>query len=135
MIYLMRILILILLTSLSNYTFSQSDNLSESNKANETLVGEWIIDLRPTPDAAPYLQSLIISNQEEKHFTGSFYGSPVKETLLNDSWDKLYFAFKSSDSNNVYYQSGYIIGDEIFGTTYCPARNFIMPWSGKKKKK
>jgi len=130
----MRLLILILLTTLSKSTFSQSNNLNGSSEANANLLGEWILDLRPSPDADPYLQPLIIDKQNGKDFEGSFYGSPIKEAFLNESWDKLYFAFKSSDSSNTYYQSGYIIGDEIFGITYCPNRNFVMPWSGKKKK-
>jgi len=130
----MRLLILILLTTWSTYTFSQSNNSATPSEANKNLVGEWLIDLRPSPDADPYLQTLIIEDQDEQSFAGSFYGSSIRETFLNGNWDKLYFAFQSSDNSNTYYQSGYIIGDEIFGVTYCPKRNFVMPWSGKRKK-
>ena len=131
----MRILNLIFLTILSSVTLLQNTFTSNTIDKNENIVGEWIIDLRPSPDADPYLQTFTVVVQNEKNFVGSFYGSPVENTSLNNSWDKLYFAFKSSDSTHEYYQSGYIVGEEIFGTTFCPGRNFVMPWSGKKKKK
>ncbi len=130
----MRILNLIFFVFLSIIAFSQYESDIDSKVKNENLVGEWILDLRPTPEAEPYLQSFIVSDQGDGKFEGQFYGSPIQEFFFNKSWDRLYFAFKSSDNSNEYYQSGYIIGDEIFGTTFCPGRDFIMPWSGKKKK-
>ncbi|MBT8234472.1 MAG: hypothetical protein KJN84_17710, partial [Bacteroidia bacterium] len=126
---------LIVLTALSTTILSQNKTLSRPNVEQENMVGEWILDLRPTPQDAPYLQSLIIESQDGDQLKGSFYGSPIKEAFINEKWEKQYFAFKSSDYNNTYYQSGYIIGDKIYGVSYCPNRNFVMPWSGTKKAK
>ena len=109
--------------------------LEKPSIQGKNLVGEWILDLRPSPDADAYLQSLIINNQDEKIFTGLFYGSPIQDAYLNGNWDKLYFAFKTTDDSSEYYQSGYVVRDSIFGITYCPKRSFVMPWSGKRKMK
>ncbi len=128
----MRVFMFILLVTLSSSAFSQSENLTEINKQDATLVGKWILDLRPSPEADPYLQTLTISKENGKKIKGSFYGSPIKDAYINKSWDKLYFAFKTSDGSSDYFQSGYIIGDEIFGVSYCPKRNFVMPWTGKR---
>ncbi len=131
----MRLIHLICLTLLSNLTFSQTTATDKTTVAPEVIVGEWIIDLRTSPEASPYLQSFIVSQQDGNKFTGLFYGSPIQETCLNKNWNKLHFAFRSSDTNHDYYQTGYIVGDEIFGVSYCPQRDFVMPWSGKKIQK
>ena len=128
----MRILNLIFLIFLVTTVFSQNAPTQDSIVAKESLVGKWILDLRPSPDADPYFQSLLINQQREDKFTGLFYGSAIQEVYLNKNWDKLYFAFKTSDNSNEYYQSGYIVGEEIFGVTFCPGRDFVLPWSGRK---
>lgn len=98
------------------------------------IIGEWIIDLRPTPDAAAYFQSFVIDEVKENRFTGSFYGSFLQKVVLNKNWDKLYFAFVTEDASNEYFHSGYFLGNQIIGFTYCPKRKFAMPWTGEKKK-
>ena len=130
----MRILNLIFFIFLVTTAFSQNAPTSDSVVAEENLVGEWLLDLRPSPNAAPYFQSLLVNQQREGIFTGVFYDSPIQEVYLNKSWDKLYFAFKTSDNSSEYYQSGYIVGDDIFGITFCPDRDFVLPWSGKRTK-
>ena len=130
----MRFLFLLMFSLLSNLAFSQTNITETLDLKKETIIGEWVIDLRPTPDAPPYYQSLKISEVDQKNFVGTFYGSPIKDALLNENWGKLYFAFKTSDQNNTYFQSGYINGDELIGVSYCPTRNFVIPWKGKRKK-
>ena len=131
----MRLTILLLLSILSSYSISQIETIEKFNIQDGDLLGEWILDLRPTPDADPYYQTLIINSQNEKNFTGTFYGSSIQNTHLNKNWGKTYFAFKTTDESSEYYQSGYIVRDSIFGITYCPKRSFVMPWTGKRKEK
>lgn len=127
----MRMLILILV--FLNVGFSQSIMDTSIDISNKSLVGEWILDLRPSPEAALYEQTLLITEQNDKSIKGQFYGSSIENGMINLNWEKLYFAFKTSDRNNDYFHSGYFIDDELFGITFCPKRNFVMPWTGKRK--
>ncbi len=111
---------------------AQEDASSDTDRAS-SLLGEWIIDLRPTPDAEAYFQSFVVESIEENSFKGTFYGSELENSLLNREWDKLYFAFSTNDSSNAYYHSGYLEDGKIYGMTYCPGRNFTAPWTGVKK--
>lgn len=115
-----------------NGILAQEEATSDTDRAS-SLLGEWIIDLRPTPDAEAYFQSFFIESIEENTFNGTFYGSELENSLLNREWDKLYFAFSTNDSSNAYYHSGYLEDGKIYGMTYCPGRNFTAPWTGVKK--
>ena len=95
------------------------------------LKGKWKIDLRPTPNAEAYYQSLEVSKINENVFSGKFYGSKIKNGFINKSWNKLYFAFTTSDSNHDYYHSGYLFEGKLYGMSYCPGRSFMAPWSGQ----
>lgn len=112
--------------------FSQEKNTDVANPT-DTLLGEWTIDLRPTPESDGYFQSFVIELIGEKTFKGSFYGSDLENALLNSNWDKLYFAFTTRDQNNEYYHSGYLHNGKLFGITFCPNRSFAAPWTGVKK--
>ncbi len=105
---------------------------SEASPA-ESLRGQWIIDLRPTPDSEEYFQTFSISSVKENTLEGSFYGSSIENGLLNSKWDKLYFAFSTKDKSSSYYHSGYIFNGVLYGQTYCPKRSFTAPWTGTKK--
>jgi hypothetical protein len=100
--------------------------------ANEAL-GTWVIDLRPTADAAAYLKDFKFTKIDGKQFDGEFYGYPFSGGFLNTSWDKIYFAFTTTDQTSTYFHSGYIEGDTIFGITLNETRKFVLPWKGKKK--
>lgn len=105
----------------------------DSNKVDKDFKGKWTIDLRPTPDSEAYYQVFSIESISENTFTGTFYGSPIEDGLLNKNWDKLYFAFSTSDQTNEYYHSGYIDQGKVFGITYCYDRYFTAPWSGTRE--
>lgn len=98
----------------------------------DPLVGEWTIDLRPTPDAEAYFQKFMVIAADGNTFTGTFYGSPVENGLINRNWDKLYIAFTTSDASNDYYHSGYLENGTLRGISYCPNRAFTAPWTGVK---
>lgn len=98
-----------------------------------SLEGAWVVDLKPTPDAAPYLQDLIIEHSEDGRFSGSFYSTPFSNGETNSLWEKTYFAFSTKDGRSTYFSSGYIEGGKMNGVTYCDNRNFVMPWIGIKQ--
>lgn len=113
-------------------------SLLAQSKADTTLQtlnsieGTWSIDLRPTPDSNPYLKEFKLKLKNDTTFEGEFYDSPIYNGLLNKNWDKVYFAFYTRDSSNEYFHAGYWMGDQIFGTTYCPDRDFVAPWTGAR---
>lgn len=122
---------LFLIPFLTNAQEMQADS---QNSPQLDIQGEWIIDLRPSKDASPYLQSFIVNDSKDKSFSGLFYDSPLEEVILNRNWDQLYFSFITEDASNRYYHSGYFSEDGVFGITYCPSRQFTMPWTGEKTK-
>ena len=110
---------------------SQAQDINDKTKVDTaSLIGNWQIDLGPTPDAEAYYQSFIVNKINGNTFTGTFYGSPVNDGLINPNWDKVYFAFSTSDQTNTYYHSGYIQNGMLHGITYCPDRSFTAPWTG-----
>ena len=89
--------------------------------------------MRPDPNSEAYLKDFIITPTTGKEFGGEFYGTAFKKGKFNTDWEFIYFAFTTSDKDNVYYHSGYIDGDKIFGISYSPDRKFTSHWTGKKK--
>ncbi|MFD1315158.1 hypothetical protein [Namhaeicola litoreus] len=53
--------------------------------------------------------------------------------MINKNWDKIYFAFSTSDQSNEYYHAGYLENDKLFGIIDCPNRNLAAPWTGIKE--
>jgi hypothetical protein len=123
---------LLFLTSTTIFAQDKTEEISDSTKV---LIGEWTIDLRPTPESTEYFQPFVVDLIEGNTFKGTFYGSNLENALLNKNWDKLYFSFTTKDSSNEYYHSGYLVNGKIFGISYCPNRNFTAPWTGEKVKK
>jgi hypothetical protein len=103
----------------------------EASKTQNNLLGEWKIDLRPTPTSPEYFQTLNITKIEDKVLEGSFYGSPIKSGFINTEWEKTYFSFTTSDASNDYYHSGYILDGKLYGISYCPNRKLTAPWTGE----
>ena len=122
-------IILIVFTPICLVAQDNSNNLTEKNP----IIGNWKIDLRPTPDSDGYYQSFVVKSIMDNTFTGTFYGSEIKNALINKNWPKTYFAFSTSDQSNEYYHSGYLENDKLFGITYCPTREFTAPWTGVKE--
>lgn len=110
-----------------------SNSQTVSKKAVDSMLGTWIIDLRPTPSSEAYLKEFQFTKIEGKEFEGVFYDTPFTGGMLNIDWGKIYFAFTTGDQHNIYFHSGYIEGDKIQGLTYCETRKFALPWTGKRK--
>ena len=104
-----------------------------NSNSNNDLIGQWKIDLRPTPDSEAYYQTFVISSIDDNTFEGRFYGSPIENAYLNKNWERLYFAFTTKDATNSYYHTGYILDGKIYGISYCPNRSLTAPWTGVKK--
>jgi hypothetical protein len=100
--------------------------------ANDAL-GTWVIDLRPTPESAPYIKEFKFTKIDGKNFDGEFYGYPFKGGLFNTDWDKIYFAFTTADQSGTYYHSGYIEGNKVYGMSLNENRKLMLPWKGTKQ--
>jgi hypothetical protein len=124
--------ILIMLIPLSFGTI-QAQDTEEAVPPSDQFIGEWTIDLRPEPSAEGYYQPFQVTEVDGNIFTGTFYGSPIENGLVNRNWDRLYFAFTTSDASNDYYHSGYLENGTLHGISYCPNRAFTAPWTGVKK--
>ncbi len=128
----MRHLTTALLFTLSLSTGLQAQE-STSQERLPDLLGIWIIDLRPSPDSDPYFQELKIEEIGTDSFSGTFYGSDIRDVQTNTQWSKLHFAFTTSDNTHDYYHIGYLENGVLTGTSYCPGRGFVQPWAGEKK--
>ena len=103
----------------------------------EMLLGTWIVDLRPTPDAPAYLKKLVITSVAEGKLTGTFYdGSPLQAGRLNDtSGDFICFAFFTDPGEGAYNTSGRLVGpDRLEGMTLSTSRGFLLPWHAVREK-
>lgn len=100
--------------------------------APEALVGRWRIDLRPTPDAEPYEQELVVDSVAGGRFTGTFYGSPVREARLNGDWGALRFSFVTEDGSGPYLHAGVLRDGRLQGMTNSTGRDFLMVWRGRR---
>ncbi len=126
-------LIFITLLLLVPISIIAQDITSSPSEQNDPLIGNWKIDLRPTAESEGYFQSFDVKIVNGNTFTGTFYGSEIKNALINRNWAKIYFAFSTSDQSNEYYHSGYLENGKLFGITYCPNREFTAPWTGVKE--
>ncbi|MEQ9094985.1 MAG: hypothetical protein RIE32_01840 [Phycisphaerales bacterium] len=100
--------------------------------APESLVGRWRIDLRPTPDAEPYEQELVVDSVAGGRFTGTFYGSPVREARLNGDWGALRFSFVTEDGSGPYLHAGVLRDGRLEGMSNATGRDFLMVWRGRR---
>jgi len=126
----LAIIILLLIVPFSVIVQNVADN---ATKNVNPFIGNWNIDLRPTPEAEGYFQPFEVKSIDGNIFNGTFYGSDIKNAFINKNWPKIYFAFSTSDQSNEYYHSGYLENDKLYGITYCPSREFTAPWTGTKK--
>lgn len=106
---------------------------SQTKPVADSVLGTWIIDLRPTPESEPYLKEFKFTRIDGKKFDGEFYGYPFTGGFLNTDWDKVYFAFTTQDQSGTYYHSGFVEGNKVTGITLNENRAFILPWKGQKK--
>lgn len=100
--------------------------------APSSLLGSWTVDLRPTPDAAPYLKKLVITAVEGTHIEGHFYdGSPLQAGRINTSAGPLlHFAFFTDPGEGAYQTAGRMVSaHKLEGMTLSTTRGFLLPWT------
>lgn len=115
-------------------SLSIKDTTSTEYQLLNSLLGTWEIDLRPSPNASPYMKEFTVSKYEDGVLNGIFYDTPFKNGRINTSWGKIYFAFTTADNSGTYYHSGYLEDGKLLGSSFSPARGFMLPWFSVKKK-
>jgi len=99
----------------------------------DRLVGTWVVDLRPSPDAPPYLQELVIESVAGLTFAGSFYGAEVTEARINTDWGTLRIAFVTEDGSGPYHHSAVLQGSTLEGLSNSTGRDFLRYWSATRR--
>ncbi len=97
-----------------------------------SLVGSWTVDLRPTPEAAPYLKKLVITAVVGTRIEGHFYdGSPLQAGRVNRVASPMpCLAFFTDPGEGVYQTSARQIDDDrLEGMTLSTTRGFLLPWT------
>ncbi len=97
--------------------------------AASELVGVWTVDLRPTPDAAPYLQEFVVESVAGDSIVGMFYGTAIEEGRINRDWGALRFAFVTADGSGPYNHSGMLTSEGLVGMTHSLGRDFLAYWT------
>lgn len=112
---------------------NDTNTIEQKKNLIQNAVGTWVIDLRPDPNAEPYLKDFVIGLPAGKLFNGEYYGYPFEGGYCNVEWDRFYFAFTTADGTSTYYHSGYVEGNTIVGMSLNEERKFLIPWRGVKK--
>ncbi len=121
------VLFVLTVTLLLTAAFNASSPMIASD-----LEGTWEVDLRPTPDSPPYLQTMVINNVENGKFTGSFYGTTMQNGRINTAWGRLVFAFVTQDGSGYYHTTGELKDGKLSGVTHSIGRDFLSPWTGER---
>lgn len=109
------------------------DSSASEPQLVQSLLGSWVIDLRPAPDEPAYLKDFVVKTYEAATLKGSFYDTDFDNGRIHTAWGKLYFAFTTADGSGIYYHSGYVEKGKLFGTSFSPSRQFMLPWTGVRK--
>ena len=113
------------------------DGKTAFKPAPEMLLGTWIVDLRPKPEAPAYLKKLVITSVADGKLTGTFYNdTPLQAGRINiTSSDYLCFAFFTDPGEGAYNTSGRLVSpDRLEGMTLSTSRGFLMPWHAAREK-
>ena len=98
----------------------------------EALVGAWTVDLRPAPEAAYYAVPFVVEAATDSTMEATFYGSPVREAVLNGAWGEVRFAFVTSDGGTTYHTTGILHDGWLEGTTHAIERGFLSYWTATR---
>lgn len=98
-----------------------------------SLLGRWQVDLRPTPDAAPYLKTFEVKSVNGREFKGSFYDTAFEQGLINRDWGDLRIAFTTADGNTEYHHTATLRNGRLEGLTHAPGRGFLAVWTATRE--
>ncbi len=129
----LRTMLILFLAGLVAATQTQSaDHSAEPATDANILLGTWQVDLRPTPDAEPYYQELVVTEVDGKTFQGTFYGTPLTEGRINTDWSTVRIAFVTADGSGPYNHSAVLVDGKLEGMTNSLGREFLSYWSAIK---
>jgi hypothetical protein len=128
----MRIALVLALALTSSVAAAQTPAVSADSAS--ALLGTWKVDLRPTPNAAPYFQEFVVTKINPNNtFEGTFYGSPISQARLNTTWGTLRIAFVTADQSGPYNHSAVLQGRTLEGLTNSTGRDFLSYWSAARQ--
>jgi hypothetical protein len=126
-----RVILSVFITALAGAVQAQAP----STAAPTSLVGSWTVDLRPTPEAAPYLKKLVITAVAGGRLEGHFYdGSRIqagRQTL--SAGLETHFAFFTDPGEGAYQSAGRQVSqDRLAGMTLSTTRGFLALWEATR---
>lgn len=93
------------------------------------LNGDWIVDLRPTSEAAAHPMPMHLDVGPDGSVKGFFYASQIDTGLASDNKGHQCFAFTTADRLGQYHTSGCLKEDgSIEGQTWSEGRHFLLTW-------
>ena len=98
----------------------------------EDLIGEWQVDLRPTPDAPAYFKSLMIESVAGNKLQGRFYDTEIEDGRINTDWSDVLFTFITKDGGGSYYSTAKLVNGRLEGTTHSPRREMLSVWTAER---
>jgi hypothetical protein len=117
----------------SHRSAEHNDSRPQPQPQATALAGEWIVDLRPTPDAPIATARMSLSMTPEGTLLGSFYGSPASTTVLNTHWGEPRFVLVTSDGGGEYITNGRLVTtNRIEGTTFAAHRSLLSVWTATR---
>ncbi len=94
--------------------------------------GNWIVDLRFSPEAPASSTTMNLVVAADGQLTGSFYGSAIEQGRAVESNGQRCFAFRTSDASGPYHHSGCLEGSSLKGITWAEGRHFLLAWTASK---
>jgi hypothetical protein len=93
------------------------------------LIGNWTVDLRPSPKSPAHPKPMVLSIAADGSLTGEFYEHAIEKGRAGATNGHDCFAFHTSDQSGPYQTSGCLVGNQINGQTWSEGRDFILVWS------
>lgn len=126
-----RLMASVFVTALAGAVQAQAPSMA----APTSLVGSWTVDLRPTPEAAPYLKKLVITADAGGRLEGHYYdGSPIQAGRHTVSAGlETHFAFFTDPGEGAYQTAGRQVSrDRLVGMTLSTTRGFLLLWEATR---
>jgi hypothetical protein len=102
--------------------------VKSQDSALAALAGRWVVDLRPSPEAAKYDKPMTLAIGADRSVSGTFYESEIQGGRASASNGRVCFAFRTTDGVGPYHSSGCLVGDRILGQTWAEHREFVLNW-------
>lgn len=97
------------------------------------LSGEWIVDLRSSPNDPAYLKPMVILVGSDGSMTGTFYDREIDNGRAGTVSGRSCLALRTVDASGPYQTAGCLVGDQIEGQTWSEGRNFLLTWTAVRR--